>query len=80
MCQETPPATGPLDSKTGMRYSSFVERTTGEGSRAWEIHDRASEMEKAGRDIIFLSIGDPDFDTPPPIVDAVMEKIGRAHV
>jgi arginine:pyruvate transaminase len=64
-----------------MRYSAFVERTSGEGSRAWEIHDRAREMKDAGRDIIFLSIGDPDFDTPPPIVDAVVESLrqGRTH-
>ena len=47
----------------------------------WEIHDRAREMKDAGRDIIFLSIGDPDFDTPPPIVDAVVESLrqGRTH-
>ncbi len=55
-----------VDSQTGMRYSSFVERISGEGARAWEIHDRARKMKDAGRDIIFLSIGDPDFDTPPP--------------
>ena len=73
--------TGPLDGQTGMRYAPFVERTSGEGSRAWEIHDRAREMKDAGRDIIFLSIGDPDFDTPPPIVDAVVESLrqGRTH-
>jgi len=73
--------TGPLDGQTGMRYAPFVERTSGEGSRAWEIHDRAREMKDAGRDIIFLSIGDPDFDTPLPIVDAVVESLrqGRTH-
>ena len=72
---------GPLDGQTGMRYAPFVERTSGEGSRAWEIHDRARKMKDAGRDIIFLSIGDPDFDTPPPIVDAVVESLrqGRTH-
>ena len=72
---------GPLDGQTGMRYAPFVERTSGEGSRAWEIHDRAREMKDTGRDIIFLSIADPDFDTPPPIVDAVVESLrqGRTH-
>jgi len=81
MRQESTPPTGPLDSKTGMRYSSFVERTTGEGSRAWDMHDRANQLEKDGRDIIFLSIGDPDFDTPPPIVERVIESLrqGRTH-
>ena len=81
MRSETPAAAGPLDSKTGLRYSSVVERISGEGSRAWDIHTRAGEMEEAGRDIIFLSIGDPDFDTPPPIVDAVVDSLrrGRTH-
>ena len=57
MRQETYPAAGPVDPKTGMRYAPFVERTSGEGSRAWEIHDRAQQLKDAGRDIIFLSIG-----------------------
>ena len=72
---------GPLDGQTGMRYAPIVERTAGQGSRAWEIHDRAQKMKDAGRDIIFLSIGDPDFDTPPPIVDALVESLarGRTH-
>ncbi len=81
MRQETYPAAGPVDPKTGMRYAPFVERTSGEGSRAWEIHDRAQQLKDAGRDIIFLSIGDPDFDTPPPIIDAVVDSLrqGRTH-
>lgn len=72
---------GPRDSKSGLRYSPFVDRTTGAGSRAWEIHIRAEEMKAAGREIIFLSIGDPDFDTPPPIVDALIDSLrrGRTH-
>lgn len=72
---------GPRDSTSGLRYSPFVDRTTGEGSRAWEIHIRAEEMKAAGREIIFLSIGDPDFDTPPPIVDALIDSLsrGRTH-
>ena len=70
-----------VDSQTGMRYASFIERVSGEGSRAWDIHNRAEEMAKDGRDIILLSIGDPDFDTPPPIIDAVVESLrrGRTH-
>ena len=70
-----------IDSQTGMRYAPFIERVSGEGSRAWDIHNRAEEMAKDGRDIILLSIGDPDFDTPPPIIDAVIESLhrGRTH-
>ena len=68
-----------VDSQTGMRYASFIERVSGEGSRAWDIHNRAEEMAKDGRDVILLSIGDPDFDTPPPIVDAVVESLRRGR-
>ena len=68
-----------VDSQTGMRYASFIERVSGEGSRAWDIHNRAEEMAKDGRDIILLSIGDPDFDTPPPIIDAVVESLRRGR-
>ena len=53
---------GPRDSLTGMEYSPLVNRTGGEGSRAWNVHGKAMGMARDGKDIIFLSIGDPDFD------------------
>ena len=36
---------------------------------------------RAGDDVIVLSIGDPDFDTPAPIVDAAVASLrgGRTH-
>ncbi len=76
-----PPAR-PRDSASSMPYAELVERIGGKGSRAWDIHYRARELAKAGRDdIIDLSVGDPDFDTPPPIVDAVVDSLrrGRTH-
>jgi arginine:pyruvate transaminase len=64
-----------------MRFSSFVERIGGEGAAAWEIHFRASQLKRQGKDVILLSVGDPDFDTPPAIVDAAIESLrqGRTH-
>lgn len=32
--------------------------------------DRASELREQGRDIISLSVGEPDFDTPPHVISA----------
>ncbi len=32
--------------------------------------DRASELRAEGRDIISLSVGEPDFDTPPHVIEA----------
>lgn len=64
-----------------MRYSSLVGRIGGEGAAAWDIHTRASRMRREGADVILLSVGDPDFDTPPPIVDAAIAALrnGRTH-
>jgi aspartate/methionine/tyrosine aminotransferase len=64
-----------------MRYSSFTDRIGGEGARAWEIHHRAVEAKRAGKDVIILSIGDPDFDTPPPIKEAAIAALhaGDTH-
>ena len=64
-----------------MRYSSLVGRIGGEGAAAWDIHTRAVRLRRDGADIILLSVGDPDFDTPPPIVEAAVEamRAGRTH-
>jgi arginine:pyruvate transaminase len=64
-----------------MRFSSLVERIGGEGAAAWDIHSRAAQRRRRGDDIILLSVGDPDFDTPAPIVDAAVESLraGRTH-
>ena len=52
------PHAGSRDPVTGMRYAQFVERVAGEGSRAWDIHYRARDLEAAGRDVIVLSVGE----------------------
>ena len=64
-----------------MRFSSRVERIGGDGARAWEIHFRAVERTRRGDDVILLSIGDPDFDTPQAIVDSAVAGLrgGNTH-
>jgi len=37
---------------------------------AMEIMERAKALEAAGREVIYLCLGEPDFPTPEPIVDA----------
>ncbi|MDQ1240260.1 MAG: hypothetical protein QG577_2446 [Thermodesulfobacteriota bacterium] len=46
-----------------------------------DVLERAVEMEREGRDIIHLEVGEPDFDTPPNIVQAGIEALrtGRTH-
>ena len=64
-----------------MRYSHLTNRIAGEGSDAWIVHDLALKRQAQGDDIILLSIGDPDFDTPAPIRAAAIEALtgGRTH-
>jgi arginine:pyruvate transaminase len=64
-----------------MRFSSRVERLGGEGAAAWDIHYRAVERRRQGDDVILLSIGDPDFDTPPAIVESAIAGLrgGNTH-
>ena len=63
------------------KFSSLTERIKGEGSDAWKVHTVAAERAANGESIIFLSIGDPDFATPEPIVDAAVEALrgGDTH-
>ncbi|WP_434650685.1 pyridoxal phosphate-dependent aminotransferase [Pseudomonas sp. D1-2] len=64
-----------------MRFSALTQRITGDGAAAWAIHDRALAMREEGRDVLLLSVGDPDFDTPPAIVEAAVASLraGDTH-
>jgi arginine:pyruvate transaminase len=47
-----------------MRFATVTERLAGLGGAKWRVHERAAEMARAGRDVIRLTIGEPD--TAPP--------------
>lgn len=42
-----------------------------------EVLDRAQRLEAAGHDVIHLEVGEPDFATPAPIVDAARAAFAR---
>jgi aspartate/methionine/tyrosine aminotransferase len=44
-----------------------------------DVLERAHELEKAGRDIVHLQIGEPDFPTPDCICEAAVEAIRKGH-
>ena len=64
-----------------MRYSALTQRIAGDGAAAWQIHYRALELRERGVDVLLLSVGDPDFDTPRPIVQACIDSLlaGDTH-
>ena len=64
-----------------MRFSPLVDRLQGEGVAAWDLHYRATSDQRAGRDVIILSVGDPDFDTPAAITEATISALraGETH-
>jgi len=64
-----------------MRYSPLAACVAhGEGD-PWALHWRAQQAKAAGRDVILLSVGDPDLDTPVPVVDAAVAALrgGDTH-
>ena len=46
---------------------------------AFDVLAKAKAMEEAGRDIINLGIGQPDFHTPPHIVEAAVRALREGH-
>lgn len=64
-----------------MRFSPFVERVSGQGVAAWDIHHAASDAQRNGEDVIILSVGDPDFATPEFITEAAVSALrgGDTH-
>ena len=50
-------------------------------ANVWAVSDRAHELADKGEDVIFLCVGDPNFDTPEPILDFARARlgVGRTH-
>ena len=46
---------------------------------AFEVLARAAELQRQGKDIINLGIGQPDFQTPPHIVEAAIKALRDGH-
>ena len=44
-----------------------------------DVLERACEMEKSGVDVIHLEVGEPDFDTPQCIKDALCQALDEGH-
>jgi len=64
-----------------MKFSNLTERVSGEGSEAWKIHYAALQASAAGRKVINLCIGDPNFDAPAVATEAAIKALraGDSH-
>jgi arginine:pyruvate transaminase len=55
--------------------SSRISGITPSGKDGWEVHFAAMNRKEAGEDIIMLSVGDHDFDTPTETVEACVTAV-----
>jgi arginine:pyruvate transaminase len=60
-----------------VRFSPLVDHIAGSGAGAWRIHTEAARLRDMGRDIIFLTVGDPDQAPPEPVIDATIDALRR---
>jgi len=59
------------------RIASRVSQLTGEGALA--VFSRAKELERQGRSIIHLELGEPDFHAAAPVVDAARAAVAAGR-
>jgi aspartate/methionine/tyrosine aminotransferase len=59
------------------KIATRVSQLTGEGALA--VYSRAKELEKQGRSIIHLELGEPDFHPAAPVVDAVRAAVANGR-
>jgi arginine:pyruvate transaminase len=52
-----------------MRYASITERLAGLGNAKWGVHLRAVKLRAEGRDILMMTIGEPDIETPKELIE-----------
>ena len=55
-----------------MRYAEITDRLAELGGAKWAVHARARAMAALGRDIIELTIGEPDVPTPAALIDTAV--------
>ncbi|MGX0877087.1 arginine:pyruvate transaminase [Roseovarius sp. MBR-154] len=62
-----------------MKYAGIVDRLAGLGGAKWDVHFRARELAAHGRDIIELTIGEPDVATPQALTDVAVDALRRGR-
>jgi len=60
-----------------MHFSPLVDRVAGKGAGAWTIHFDALRQRTAGREIVLLTVGDPDQGPPQAMIEAAIDALRR---
>jgi aspartate/methionine/tyrosine aminotransferase len=63
-----------------MIYSPLVQRVAGEGAEAWVTHTEARAAQERGEDVIIMSIGDPALETPPTVLERMIERLHAGDI
>ena len=50
-----------------------------QGQRMFQIMAEAKRLERAGKSIIHLEIGDPDYASPPNVIEAACSALNDGH-
>jgi aspartate/methionine/tyrosine aminotransferase len=64
-----------------VKFPALVERIGGDGADAWVTHYEAMAARERGEDVIVLSVGDPDVDTPAAVIERAVTQLrgGDTH-
>jgi arginine:pyruvate transaminase len=64
-----------------MKFSSLTDRVKGDAADVWDLNYLAKAEQAKGKDVIVLSVGDPNFDTPAPVIDKALQAMqeGDTH-
>jgi len=60
-----------------VKFSALTQRIGGSGADAWLTHYQAAAARARGEDVIVLSVGDPDLETPAPVLERAIEQLRR---
>ncbi len=62
-----------------MRHTENTKRLAGLGGAKWEVYLKTKELVAQGRDIIELTIDEPDVPTPATLIDAATDATRRGR-
>lgn len=62
-----------------MKQTDITKRLAGLGGAKWEVHLKARTLAAQGRDVIELTIGEPDVPTPDALMDVAADAMRRGR-